>query len=77
MIVTRPTGSETNDLLDGHEFKDLMVFNLEGELVARQNPPYDGWCHDSLEALSIDDMSPNGWNAYLGDKDYWVGSSEV
>ncbi len=77
MLVTRPIGNETNDLLSGKEFKDLMVYNLEGGLEARQKPPLDGWCHHSLEALSIDEMPPNGWNAYLGDKDCWVGSSEV
>lgn len=92
MLVARPENNEP-DLLKGHEFEDLYLYDLEGILIVRQNPPEEGWNHDSLEMVTdgivTADEHPTlkqkgnpleyGWDAYLGDKskDGWIGSSEV
>lgn len=77
MIVSRPIGNEVNDLLYGHEQKKLMICNLEGEIVLSKSPPEEGWTHNLLEVFNYDEHSPYGWDAYLGTKENWIGSSEV
>jgi len=77
MIVSRPIKGEKNCLLLGNEQKDLLIYDLGGELQLCLNPPYDGWCHDSLEHVDYYEYAPFGWDAYLGDKSNWIGGSEV
>ena len=78
MIVSRKISKWEIDLLIGNEFKDLVIYDLGGELLFNQCPPCDGWNNDILEAYPIDDLVNEGWEAYLGlDKSVWIGSSEV
>jgi hypothetical protein len=77
MIVSRPVGNEINDLLIGCEKNDLLVCDLEDNLVLCQKSPESGWTHDALESFDYYQYSPYGWDAYLGHKDNWIGSSEV
>lgn len=77
MIITRPLGKEVDNVLDGYCEADLCIYDLSGELIARQNSPYLGWCHNTLEAFDYDGIAPFGWVAYLGEKAQWIGSSEV
>lgn len=76
MIVARPKQNEP-DLLAGNELCNLIISDLNGLVVETVHPPADGWTHDKLEAVSYDTICPYGWDAYLGNKDNWVGSSEV
>ncbi len=79
MIITRPINHNEYDLLIGHEFKCLLIYDLKGKLVMRQEPPNGGWSHYLLEAFDCYDCAPYGWDAYLGEsnEDLWIGSSEV
>ena len=77
MIVARIMGAETNDLLAGNEHKDIIIFDLNDEFIDCKEPPEGGWSHDLLEAIEYDEIAPNGWDAYLGVKDNWIGGSEV
>ena len=51
MLVARPINNEP-DLLEGCEFEDLYLYDLEGNLIVRQNSPEAGWNHDSLEMIT-------------------------
>lgn len=76
MVITRPLENETNDLLEGLEMCDLLIF--EGEsLIRKETAPTTGWTHELLESYPFDYYSPYVWDAYLGDKNQWIGSSEV
>lgn len=77
MIVSRPIGNETNDLLLGYEREPLLVYDLEGVLILHENAPSSGWTHETLEHFKYHDVAPHGWDAYLGSKERWIGSSEV
>jgi len=84
MIVARPINEREPCLLEGNRYKDLFLYDLDGNLVVRQNSPYEGWTYDALEHVSESLTTDNetlqfGWDAYLGDKkgNCWVGSSEV
>ncbi len=84
MIVARPINKSEPCLLKGNRQKDLYLYDLEGSLVVRQNPPFDGWTYDTIEHMAEhltaeDKILKFGWDAYLGDKvsDNWIGSSEV
>ena len=84
MIVARPINEREPCLLEGNRYTDLYLYDLAGNLVVRQNSPYEGWTYDALELISESLTSEYealtyGWDAYLGDKkeDSWVGSSEV
>ncbi|MEH6467965.1 MAG: hypothetical protein V7722_10065 [Porticoccus sp.] len=84
MIVARPINEREPCLLEGNRYKDFYLYDLDGNLVVRQNPPYEGWTYDALELVSESlttdyETLQFGWDAYLGDKkdDCWVGSSEV
>lgn len=76
MIVSRPIGLETNDLLEGQEMSDLLIYEDEN-LMKRQVAPIGGWTHELLESYPYDNYAPFIWDAYLGDKSHWIGSSEV
>jgi len=76
MIITRPIHQETNDLLIGYEFAELIVTDLEGAVCTKLSPRTK-WTHDLLEKLDLFQYSPDGWNAYLGDTSNWIGSSEI
>ncbi|AEH16194.1 hypothetical protein Sbal117_4556 (plasmid) [Shewanella baltica OS117] len=77
MIVSRPINNENNDLLVGCEQSCLLIRDLKDNLVLCQKAPDGGWTHDALEAFDYYQYSPYGWDAYLGNKDNWIGSSEV
>lgn len=77
MIVTRPVGNESDDLLTGHEQSDLLLYDLNDQFMIRKSPPCGGWTHEELEAFDCYQHSPQGWNAYLGTTANWIGSSEV
>ncbi len=62
-------------LLIGHEFHALRIVDLEGEERACYVAPKQGWTHEALEYVDYDSVSPDGWDAYLGEQ--WMGSSEV
>lgn len=76
MIVARPKHNEP-DLLTGNESNNLIIMNLNEEVVKTISPPDGGWSHDKLESVTYDTISPHGWDAYLGNKSNWIGSSEV
>jgi hypothetical protein len=75
-IVSRPFGHEP-DLLTGSEFAVLIICDLDGKSLLEVNSPAEGWSHDALEAFDYYQVSPDGWDAYLGSNNHWIGSSEV
>ena len=75
MIVARSTSPVEPDLLLGHELTALCIFDLDGVEQISYPPPLGGWSHSVLECMDYDSVSPDGWDAYLGDQ--WIGSSEV
>lgn len=75
MIVSHPWRSHEQDLLLGHEHDDLSIRDLKGKECVCYAPPYQGWTHDALECVDYFSVSPDGWEAYLGEQ--WIGSSEV
>ncbi len=76
MIVARPIKNEP-DLLTGNENSPLIITDLCDQIKNTLEAPEDGWTHDKLEAINYDNISPCGWEAYLGNKGNWIGSSEV
>jgi hypothetical protein len=93
MIVAKPLNDQEPCLLKGNEYRDLYIYDLDENLIVRQNPPENGWNYESLESVAEEIVSNKehpteqgkenpllfGWDAYLGEKplDNWIGSSEV
>lgn len=79
MIVSRPLNANEPDLLVNNEQKDVIVVPMDATLPVSIPATGEGWTHNSLEKLScqLDSDYPFGWDAYLGTKDHWIGSSEV
>lgn len=76
MIVARPLTQLEPDLLVGLEHKQLVFVGIfDGTLLARFDPPPDGWDYESLERVGHNFESRDPWNAILGGR--WVGSSEI
>ncbi len=75
MIVARSMSPAEPDLLLGHEFTALRILDLDGVEQISYQPPLEGWSHSALECMDYDSVSPDGWDAYLGQQ--WIGSSEV
>ena len=66
------------DILSSVAEKSLMILSLDGQLLARYEPPLDGWTHDRLTQLAS--KFPHQWNycgadALLGES--FVGSTEI
>lgn len=76
MIVTRRINKETNDLLKGNERLDLIVCDLGSDSNSKITAPSGGWTHELLEDYPFNENYPFGWDAYLGSKNNWIGSSE-
>lgn len=80
MIVVRPKSRREPDLLLGCEHNTLMFTDLDGHIIQQHTPPGDGWSHQLLEDIAgvlPEQVQRDGWDAYLGNKDNWIGSSEV
>lgn len=75
MIVSRPQHPNERDLLLEHKDDSLSIQNLESIELACYHAPEQGWTHDALECVDYSSVSPDGWEAYLGEQ--WIGSSEV
>lgn len=75
MIVSRSLDADEPDLLLGYEHCSLRILDLDGEEQVCYAAPKQGWTHESLESVDYHSVSPNGWDAYLGQQ--WIGSSEV
>ncbi|WP_305372790.1 hypothetical protein [Photobacterium leiognathi] len=66
------------DILSSEAEKPLMILSLEGQLLARYEPPVNGWTHDRLTQLASE--FPHQWDycgadALLGES--FVGSTEI
>lgn len=77
MIVTRPIKTSELDLLTNNENQLLIITDLGKVEIKRIPPPKGGWSHEKLEAINFNEISPHGWEAYLGDTGTWIGGSEV
>ncbi|WP_299143618.1 hypothetical protein [uncultured Vibrio sp.] len=75
MIVARSLSPAEPDLIEGQALAPLRIVSLEGEDVVQYLAPKGGWTHDALECVDYFSVSPDGWDAYLGEQ--WIGSSEV
>ncbi|MCW8336559.1 hypothetical protein [Vibrio paucivorans] len=75
MTVARSLSPAEPDLITGHTLALLRIVSLEGEEVVQYNAPKGGWTSDVLECVDYFSVSPDGWDAYLGEQ--WIGSSEV
>ena len=51
------------------------LVNEQGVEVVQYHAPKGGWTHDALECVDYFSVSPDGWDAYLGEQ--WIGSSEI
>lgn len=79
-IITRPLSPKESDLLLGFEFSNLIVTDLNRNTLKVYPPPPQGWSHEALEGLEAgfrDELNTDGWQVFLGDFKYWIGSSEV
>lgn len=77
MIVTRPVTTKEPDLLINNENLELIITDLARSEIKRISPPLNGWTHALLESIVYDEISADGWEAFLGDTNCWIGSSEV
>ncbi len=75
MIVARSLSPAEPDLMEGRTLDPLRILSLEGVEVVQYHAPKEGWTHDALECVDYYSVSPDGWDAYLGEQ--WIGSSEV
>ncbi len=75
MIVARSLSPAEPDLMEGRTLDPLRILSLEGVEVVQYHAPKEGWTHDALECVDYFSVSPDGWDAYLGEQ--WIGSSEV
>jgi hypothetical protein len=77
MIVTRPIMTTEPDLLLNKENLALIITDLAKSEIKRISPPQSGWTHNLLESIEYNEIAANGWEAFLGDTNCWIGSSEV
>lgn len=79
MIVTRALNPREKDLLIGNEIHDLLLLGTDEDILLLEPAPVGGWTHDALEECIVHFEKNNDdvWDAYLGKKDNWIGSSEV
>ncbi len=75
MIVARSLSPAEPDLMEGRTLDPLRILSLEGVEVVQYHAPKEGWTHDALECVDYFSVSPDGWDAYLGEQ--WIGSPEV
>ena len=76
MIVTRKLNNTEQDLLLGRENHILIITDIASDKIKNISAPTGGWTHSALEAIEYATTFPFGWDAYLGDKEHWIGSSE-
>ncbi|MFA0079364.1 hypothetical protein AB4427_14655 [Vibrio artabrorum] len=74
-VVARSLSLTEPDTAEVRTLAPLRILSLEGVEVAHYHAPKGGWTHDSLECVDYFSVSPDGWDAYLGDQ--WLGSSRV
>lgn len=80
MIVARTKTPKEPDLLRGCEHYTLIFTDLDGHIIQQHTPPGHGWNYQLLEDIADalpEQAQRDGWDAYLGDKSNWIGSSEV
>ncbi len=80
MIVTRAKNTQELDLLLGKERETFILTDLDNKIILQIESPSSGWTHDLLEMQELQlskEIWSDGWNAFLGGLDYWIGSSEL
>lgn len=74
MIIARSLSESETDLLIGLENEPLTIRDLNGDVKSVIVAPENGWTHATLESVQYNNLSPDGWDAYLAK--IWIGSSE-
>ena len=77
-FITDIKSESEPDILTVNQHKPLLIVSLEGQYLARFNPPNSGWTHQELLLLAR--SFPDVWDfcgadALLGEQ--FVGSTEV
>lgn len=77
-FITDVQSESEPDILAINQHKPLLIVSLEGQWLARYNPPSSGWTHRKLNSLAH--SFPDQWDfcgadALLGDS--WAGSTEI
>ncbi|MFA0356895.1 hypothetical protein AB4525_08250 [Vibrio breoganii] len=77
-FITDAVNPNEPDLLAGNQHETLLIVSLEGQLLARYEPPTSGWSHERL--CDLTDSFPQQWefcgaDALIGQ--CFVGSTEI